>query len=159
MNKQFKSYTIVPEDFYVERSADGQLRQIISDMERPGYVLVARQMGKTNLLMHAKRLFESSKVIFVYLDFSTLVDLDEESFFKNIIDTAIETHEDSFENELVLINESRRFLSKYTTRQYTKELRILSRSVEKIVFIMDVPLLQNRFLNWKLLHREFLIFC
>lgn len=137
MNKQFKSYTIVPEDFYVERSADGQLRQIISDMERPGYVLVARQMGKTNLLMHAKRLFESSKVIFVYLDFSTLVDLDEESFFKNIIDTAIETHEDSFEKELVLINESRRFLSKYTTRQYTKELRILSRYVEKIVFIMD----------------------
>lgn len=137
MNKIFKSYTIVPEEFYVERSADCQLRQIIDDMERPGYVLVARQMGKTNLLMHAKRLNENSKVIFAYFDFSTLVDLDEENFFKNIIDTTIETHEECFAKAIKLIEESRKIQQKYTTRQYTKELRILSKFVDKIVFIMD----------------------
>ena len=137
MNKLFKSYTIVPEDYYVERSADSQLRQIIDDMERPGYVLVPRQMGKTNLLMHAKRLLENRQNIFVYLDFSTLVDLDEECFFKHIIDTTIETHEECFKAEKLYIEESRELILRYTTRQYTKELRILSRAVEKIVFIMD----------------------
>jgi hypothetical protein len=53
--KYLKPSTIIPSDLYVDRAADRQLRQIISDMGRPGYVLVARQMGKTNLLLHAQQ--------------------------------------------------------------------------------------------------------
>jgi len=55
MNKILKKYTTIPEHLYVKRAADKQLEEIINDMQRPGYVLVARQMGKTNLLFHAKR--------------------------------------------------------------------------------------------------------
>ena len=57
-----KSCTIVPDDYYVERSADRQIQSIIDDMERPGYVLVARQMGKTNLLLHTKKVMQMSRI-------------------------------------------------------------------------------------------------
>ncbi len=55
MEKVLKKYTTIPEHLYVEREADFQLESIIKEMQSPGYVLVARQMGKTNLLFHAKR--------------------------------------------------------------------------------------------------------
>ena len=67
--KHLRSYTIVPNEYYVERDADRQIRSIISDMGRPGYVLVARQMGKTNLLLHTKGCLEDNKNIYVYVDF------------------------------------------------------------------------------------------
>jgi tetratricopeptide (TPR) repeat protein len=57
-------------------------------MGRPGYVLVARQMGKTNLLLNIKREFQNQDDLFVYIDvsngFPTL-----RTFFRNIIDTAV----------------------------------------------------------------------
>lgn len=46
MKVRLMSCTIVPEQLYVERDADRQLKSIIDEMERPGYVLVSRQMGK-----------------------------------------------------------------------------------------------------------------
>lgn len=49
MEKVLKPYTIIPDRLYVPRDADRQLAEIINDMQRPGYVLVSRQMGKTNL--------------------------------------------------------------------------------------------------------------
>ena len=57
------STTIVSRDQYIERSADLQIQRIISEMARPGYVLVARQMGKTNLLLHTKEVMQSDKNI------------------------------------------------------------------------------------------------
>ncbi|PSS58860.1 AAA-like domain-containing protein [Pseudomonas sp. BBP2017] len=88
VTKKIKPYAIVPPDLYVERQADIQLRQIIEDMGRPGYVLVSRQMGKTNLLLNAKREIDSQDDLFSYLDVSNCFS-DLRSFFRNIIDTTI----------------------------------------------------------------------
>lgn len=88
MSKKIKSYAIVPEELYVIRRADIQLKQIIEDMGRPGYVLVSRQMGKTNLLLNAKRNFDSSENCFAYLDVSNTFN-DLRAFFRNIIDAIV----------------------------------------------------------------------
>ncbi|BCD88577.1 hypothetical protein PSm6_49840 [Pseudomonas solani] len=85
MQKKIKPYAIVPKELYVTREADRQLRQIVEDMGRPGYVLVSRQMGKTNLLLNAKRDFDSNDNCFCYLDVSNSFS-DLRSFFRNIID-------------------------------------------------------------------------
>lgn len=87
MNK-LRSHTIVPSDLYVRRKADDQLAQIIDDMGRPGYVLVARQMGKTNLLLNAKRAANPND-LFVYLDVSNGFP-DLQSFLRNIVDISLE---------------------------------------------------------------------
>ncbi|WP_324832049.1 AAA-like domain-containing protein [Pseudomonas saxonica] len=88
MSKKIKSCAIVPEELYVIRRADIQLEQIIADMGRPGYVLVSRQMGKTNLLLNAKRNFDSPDDCFAYLDVSNTFN-DLRDFFRNIIDSII----------------------------------------------------------------------
>jgi tetratricopeptide (TPR) repeat protein len=99
MSKKIKPYAIVPEELYVTRRADIQLKQIIEDMGRPGYVLVARQMGKTNLLLNAKRYTDSSDDCFAYIDVSNIFS-DLRAFFRNIIDTVIFSR-DSFVTDLL----------------------------------------------------------
>ncbi|MGE5478143.1 MAG: AAA-like domain-containing protein [Bacteroidales bacterium] len=89
--RSLKPCTIIPEHLYVERSADRQLAELLEHMGRPGYILVARQMGKTNLLLRAKRKIEECGDIAVYLDLSNRFDSPWE-FFCNIIDTAIEVN-------------------------------------------------------------------
>ena len=68
MEKILRKYTTIPDHLYVNRNADEQLQTIIEEMERPGYVLVARQMGKTNLLFNAKRELEGKNRLFIYVD-------------------------------------------------------------------------------------------
>jgi hypothetical protein len=89
MEKVLKKYTTIPEHLYVEREADIQLRGIIEEMQRPGYVLVARQMGKTNLLFNAKRTLENNNRLFIYVDLSNLYDNDRDCY-RNIINNIIE---------------------------------------------------------------------
>ena len=55
MTKKLEPNTIIPPELYVERAADRHLKTTIAAMGRPGYVLVARQMGKTNLLINMMR--------------------------------------------------------------------------------------------------------
>lgn len=38
MEKILRKYTTIPNHLYVERNADKQLKNIIEEMERPGYV-------------------------------------------------------------------------------------------------------------------------
>lgn len=137
MGERLKSCTIVPEQFYVERDADRQLKSIIDEMERPGYVLVSRQMGKTNLLIHAKDNYENEREVYVYIDFSTVDDLTERDFFRNVIDTAIETHYEIFKEANSFISSLRQDTTLSNQRQYTREIRILLRYVDKLVFIFD----------------------
>lgn len=66
-------------------------------MGRPGYVLVARQMGKTNLLLNAKRELETDEDVFVYVDLSNSFESMKECF-ENIIDIACETNMDKFQD-------------------------------------------------------------
>ncbi len=91
-NKVLRPSTIIPPDLYVHRDADRQLRRVIEDMGRPAYVLVARQMGKTNLLLNAKREMQGAADAFVYIDLSNRFASAGECF-RNIVDTALESHE------------------------------------------------------------------
>lgn len=138
MTKILKPYTIIPKDLYVQRDADRQIRNIVKDMGRPGYVLVSRQMGKTNLLLNAKRELEGANDVFVYIDLSNAFD-DAKSCFENIIDTAIETNLEKFEKASNTINYKRKELAEMPAhKQHTNELRQLLTDIPgKLVIILD----------------------
>lgn len=87
--KRLRSLTIVPEALYVTRDADRQLERVIDEMGRPAYVLVARQMGKTNLLLHMKRRREAAGDVACYFDLSTRY-ATLRAFFRAIVDAAIQ---------------------------------------------------------------------
>jgi tetratricopeptide (TPR) repeat protein len=136
MTKILKKYTSIPPHLYVERDADLQLKRIVDEMQRPGYVLVARQMGKTNLLINAKRTLESDKRIFAYVDLSNSFKYERECYL-NIIDVIIETFEDVFE-PIVSEIYSLRKNSLPPHKEYSKSLRIILNHFKgDIVIILD----------------------
>jgi tetratricopeptide (TPR) repeat protein len=138
MPKVLKPYTIIPSSLYVHRDADRQVKNIIKDMGRPGYVLVSRQMGKTNLILNAKRELESSDDIFVYIDLSNPFPSAKDCF-ENIIDTAIETNSEKLEEAQKTIQERREGLKDTPAhKQHTNELRIILKAIKgKLVIILD----------------------
>lgn len=138
MEKILKPYTIIPPHLYIKRSADRQLSDIISDMGRPGYVLVSRQMGKTNLLLNAKRELGNENDKFIYVDLSNIFD-SEQSCFQNIIDLAIETNEDTYFEAAKVILENRKNLNNIPPhKQHSNELRILLKHTNgKLIIILD----------------------
>lgn len=138
MEKILKPYTIIPEPLYVRRDADKQVESIISDMGRPGYVLVSRQMGKTNLLLHAKSKLERESDAFVYVDLSNVFET-AKGCFQNIIDTAIDSYE-KFDKVAELIYKQRKELNDIPPhKQHTNELRLLLEALQdgKLVIILD----------------------
>lgn len=92
MEKILSSYAIIPDELYVERDADRQLARAISDMRKPPYVLVARQMGKTNLLLNATKRLRTEEDLYCYLDLTrrlpTLSD-----FFEYVIERILDSSE------------------------------------------------------------------
>lgn len=137
MNKVFKPYTIVPDELYIERSADVQIQEILKDGGRPGYILVARQMGKTNLLLHTKEKMQSSSCVVAYIDLSNKFDTDRECF-RNIIDMTIETNESVLSDLLVEIYERRNKTSALPAhKEHERELRFILGSVERLIIILD----------------------
>lgn len=137
MDKYLKSYTIVPEEHYVERSADKQIVNVINDMGRPGYVLVARQMGKTNLLLHTKHKMEDERNVFVYLDFSSIPIYDDRAFFELLINKALEEGKSVFKEATEKVKKLRNERLFDSVNRYTAELLILLEYVDKIVFVLD----------------------
>lgn len=137
MNKILKSHTIVPPHLYVERDADRQLLQIIDDMGRPGYILVARQMGKTNLLIHAKRKIEMTGDIFLYVDLSNRFD-DARSCFRNIIDVLLSTNSMQLESVAESIYNSREEKKLPAHKEHTLELiKIIKAISGKLIICLD----------------------
>lgn len=138
MAKILKPFTIIPPDLYVSRDADRQVKNIIMDMGRPGYVLVSRQMGKTNLLFNAKRELETADDVFIYIDLSNHFE-NAKSCFENIIDTAIDTNPEKFEETGKNILERRENLRNTPPhKQHANELRFLLNAIEgKLVIILD----------------------
>jgi tetratricopeptide (TPR) repeat protein len=135
--KTLKPATIIPPELYVERAADRQLRRVLEDMGRPGYVLVARQMGKTNLLLHAKRELESESTVFSYLDLSGAYRSARECF-RAIVDTTIETHPAAFPGmaERLAAERLRRDLPPHKEHEF--ELRTLLSAISgKLVIVLD----------------------
>jgi len=136
MQKILKKYTTIPEHLYVNRDADNQLETIIEEMERPGYVLVARQMGKTNLLLNAKRTLENNNRLFVYVDLSNFFKL-EKDCYRNIIDNIMEPNEDIFEEIEEKIHEIRK-QDLAPNKEYSKCLRVILKHFNgNIIIILD----------------------
>jgi len=133
--KRLKPAAIVPDALYVERAADRQLKTIIDEMGRPGYVLVARQMGKTNLLLHMKR--ERVDDIVLYHDLSSRFD-NARLWFRNIIDVLMEAYGDQFPNAIQQIAEQRKDAQLEANVEYDRHLRLILREVRrKIIIILD----------------------
>lgn len=138
MAKILKPYTIIPSDLYVSRDADHQIESIIEDMGRPGYVLVSRQMGKTNLLLNVKRNLESIEDIFIYIDLSNPFE-SAKACFENIVDSILETNEDRLKLASSNIYQRRKeLLDTPAHKQHTNELRLILKEIKgKLVIILD----------------------
>lgn len=138
MPKILKPYTIIPPNLYVHRDADRQLENIINDMGRPGYVLVSRQMGKTNLLLNAKREFETNDDIFVYIDLSNPFDT-AKSCFENIVDTILEINKEKLQDISKVIKKSRSDSNDLPAHKlHIDELRLILKAITgKLVIILD----------------------
>jgi hypothetical protein len=136
MEKRLKKYTSIPQHLYVNRNADEQLKRIVNEMQRPGYVLVARQMGKTNLLFNAKRTLENPDRLFVYVDLSNVFKKERECY-RNIVDTIIEPNETLFEPIESQID-SLREKKLPPHKEYSKSLRIVLEHFQgDIVIVLD----------------------
>ncbi|MGL5706311.1 MAG: AAA-like domain-containing protein [Tannerellaceae bacterium] len=137
MAKILRKYTTIPSHLYVKRYADKQIKQIIEEMDRPGYVLVARQMGKTNLLFNTKRELEDINTVISYIDLSNVFD-NERECYRNIIDTIIDSKDDIFDVVAKEIEENRRNNERPPHKEYSQELRKLLKAHDgKIVIILD----------------------
>lgn len=137
-SKRFKPSTIIPGDLYVERGADRQLDRIIEDMGRPGYVLVARQMGKTNLLINMKRRRAKAGDVVVYLDLSNRTP-DVRTFFWGIIDALIETLMPLKEIDRTRIDADREKRATVPSVEFDRHLRSVLKSVpgKKVIIVLD----------------------
>ncbi|AQP35722.1 AAA-like domain-containing protein [Vibrio anguillarum] len=136
MTRVLKKYTTIPDSLYVNRKADIQLKRIIEDMQRPGYVLVARQMGKTNLLFNAKRQLESKDRVFAYVDMSNVYKKERECY-QNIIDCIVEPNEDILSDiEDDIDNIRSRSLPPH--KEYMRSLRVILKKIPgNLVVILD----------------------
>lgn len=136
--KKLLPSTIISREFYVERGADKQIRDVVRTMGRPGYVLVARQMGKTNLLLNAKNQLGDGGTIFVYVDLSNEFP-DLYQFFRNIVDVAIDSNPECFFGIEEKLNASRNInTNRPAHKEHEQELRLLLRATEgKIVICLD----------------------
>lgn len=134
--KILKSTTIIPQNLYVERKADIQLRNVINDMGRPASILVSRQMGKTNLLLNAKYNLSNENKLFIYIDLSSTFFPSIKECFRYVIDSAIDAN-NIFEEIEEKISENRE-KNKLPNREHEQELLLLLRQFKgDIVIVLD----------------------
>jgi tetratricopeptide (TPR) repeat protein len=139
MEKVLRPSTIIPSHLYVERAADRQLAQIVSDMGRPGYVLVARQMGKTNLLINMKREREALGDLVPYIDLTNRL-ASSRALFRNIIDTICNCAPDELRNVLLEIEKQRAETGLVEPiLEYDRHLRLILRTLPttRIIIVLD----------------------
>tara|TARA_R110000824_G_scaffold349351_1_gene536218 strand:- start:687 stop:3281 length:2595 start_codon:yes stop_codon:yes gene_type:complete len=133
--KVLTNSTIISDDLYVTRAADRQLHSIIEEMGRPGYILVARQMGKTNLLLRMKREREQQGELVLFVDLSTHYKT-ARHLFRAIIDNL--TEKIGLEELAGLINDSRKQKLDPST-EYDRHLRLLlsHAKYERVIIMLD----------------------
>ncbi|HTE41024.1 MAG TPA: AAA-like domain-containing protein [Steroidobacteraceae bacterium] len=133
--KNLSPSTIIPSHLYVERAADRQLRSIIDDMGRPGYVLVARQMGKTNLLINMKRQRHADVVL--YFDLSNRFD-SARAWFRYVLDSMLEAYPEIFNTAQEVIEMHRRTLKLEPNIEFDRHLRLLLKMTDRrVVIVLD----------------------
>ena len=134
--KALRATTIIPDALYVDREADRQLDAVIEEMGRPGYILVARQMGKTNLLLRMKRRRERQGDLALYVDLSTHFETARD-LFRTIVDSLVDTlHVSSVRAR---IDADRTGLEIEANAEYDRHLRLFLEvdSHQRVVIILD----------------------
>jgi tetratricopeptide (TPR) repeat protein len=126
--------TIIPPPLYVDRNADRQLDAIVEDMGRPGYILVARQMGKTNLLLAMKRRRTARGDVVLYLDLSVRFGTPR-SLFRHIIDSLIDSANGALDQYTAPISALRNNNAEPNV-EYDRSLRFLLRAESSTRFII-----------------------
>jgi hypothetical protein len=134
--KALRATTIIPDKLYVDREADRQLDAIIEEMGRPGYILVARQMGKTNLLLRMKRRREVQGDLALYIDLSTHFDTARE-LFRGIVDSLVETCDNPDVRDRITSDRAGAELE--ANAEYDRHLRLFLNSDrhDRVVIILD----------------------
>jgi tetratricopeptide (TPR) repeat protein len=138
MEKILKSSARVPANLYVKRGADAQIKKVIKEMLRPGYISVSRQMGKTNLLQNAKREIESAYDIIIYIDLSSSKYESSRQYFRFVIDTILEVHDDLLYDVRQTIIERRKDQSVSASGEHDRELRMILKFIpQRLVLVLD----------------------
>jgi tetratricopeptide (TPR) repeat protein len=134
--KSLRPTTIIPDRLYVDREADRQLENLIEDMGRPGYVLVARQMGKTNLLLRMKRRQEEAGNFALYFDLSTRFS-SARDLFRSIVDGFLEKLND--EELAIKVKKDRDTSGLEPNVEYDRHIRwaLSSCGAPKVIVILD----------------------
>jgi hypothetical protein len=140
MQNRLNASLIIPNHLYVEREADRNLEEAIQRMSKPAYISVARQMGKTNLLIHVKQKLENKNNNFVFIDVTNHFTSSQDCF-RYIIDQIIDSNEriDEFSKAGAEIRAKRLVTSnENSTKEYQDELRtILKRYRGNLVIFLD----------------------
>lgn len=136
--KLLKPTTIIPPHLYVERAADRQLEQVVQDLGRPAYILVARQMGKTNLLINLKRARESAGDLVIYVDLSNRFST-ARGLFRHIVDTILDSHPELLRETAKKIELEREKHQRQANSEYDRHIRDILRSVPdaRLVVLLD----------------------
>ena len=135
--KRLVPATIIPPHLYVRREADRQVMQNIQSMGRPGYILVSRQMGKTNLLIQTKRDLEKEQQLFGYVDLSNKLPTSRDCF-RNIVDSVINAHSSTFTGVKSSIVAMREKAKLAPSKEFESEILCLLEAVSgKIIIILD----------------------
>ena len=134
--KALRATTIIPDELYVDREADRQLDGVVDEMGRPGYVLVARQMGKTNLLLRMKRKREALGDLALYMDLSTHFETARD-LFRAIVDNLIDGLEDEAIREKV--HADRQGVTLDANAEYDRHLRLFLSADKhpRVIIVLD----------------------
>lgn len=137
--KKLYSTSIIPNDLYVYRDADRKLKEVILRMSKPAYISVARQMGKTNLLIQTKRALENETNRYVYIDITNKFESAQDCF-RYIVNQILNSNEDlsEFQEAKENIVESRKTSTNNPTEEYQNEIReILKRFRGNLIIFLD----------------------
>lgn len=134
--KALRARTIIPDSLYVDRDADRQLNDVIDEMGRPGYILVARQMGKTNLLLRMKRRREQLHEIAVYVDLSIGFS-EARGLFRHLIDSLLEVL--PMDDVRAAIERERIDTDLDASVEYDRHLRriLTAAKMDRVIIILD----------------------
>jgi len=137
--KVLYSSAIIPDSLYVKRAADHKLKEIILRMSKPAYISVARQMGKTNLLIQAKRELENDSTRVVYIDITNKFETAQECF-RYVINQILNSNEEiaEFVEASEIINNNRLTSKSNPTEEYQNEIKeILKKFRGNLVVFLD----------------------
>lgn len=133
------SSAIIPNELYVERDADRKLKEVVQRMSKPAYISVARQMGKTNLLIHTKRKLENDENKYIYIDITSDFKTAQDCF-RYIINQILNSNEDLNEFQIAKenITATRKESIINASEEYQNEIReILKHYKGNLIIFLD----------------------